>query len=112
MGTDSSGWVEVKRAPDESWTALMPIDSIVYRSYGMFASLFGIRNQGHYFRPIAARRGMPPDATGLFKSEHDAYGGAVGTTWVLWSELSDLTLPRIPPGDAQATSAPTGCVRA
>ena len=47
MGTDISGWVEVKRAPDESWTALMPIDSIVYRPYGMFASLFGIRNQGH-----------------------------------------------------------------
>ena len=55
---------------------------------------------------------MPPDATGLFKSEHDAYGGAVGTTWVLWSELSDLTLPRIHPGDSQATYAPTGSVRA
>jgi hypothetical protein len=80
----------------ESWYDLLPIDDIVYRQYGMFASLFGVRNWGHQravehgrFRAIAPGRGEPHGVSARYRSEREG-NGAVGETWVLWSELAAI----------------------
>jgi hypothetical protein len=95
MGADIWGWVETREDVDQWWQSAIRIRDIVYRQYGMFASLFGLRNGNHgtvtevgRFRAIAPGRGAPPQASGWYTEERDAYGGAVGETWVLWSELA------------------------
>lgn len=96
MGADISGFVETRRAGSEWWDSAIRIDNIVYRQYGMFASLFSVRNGGSEavedgeFKAIAAARGEPPQASEYYETERDAYGGAVGETWVLWSELQQI----------------------
>lgn len=95
MGNDIAGWVEI-RPPEHEWTGAIRISDIVYRQYGMFASLFGVENSGAEarelgrFRAIAAGRGAPPDASYLYEEERDAMGGVVGETWVLWTELAAI----------------------
>lgn len=90
MGADIYGWIETRRADSEWWSSAIRIHDIVYRQYGMFASLFGIRNGGHEgtengeFRAIAAARGEPPGASEDYRSDGNHFG--VGETWVLWSE--------------------------
>lgn len=90
MGADIYGWVEVKHPNigHEHWHAVVMIEDLVDRSPGMFRSLFGHRNHGE-IRPIAKGRGLPPDASVEVKSacEDD---GAVGTTWILWSEIAAI----------------------
>jgi hypothetical protein len=88
MGVDISGWVEFE--PDDApgyWQPLIRIDDLVYRSYGMFASLFGVRNNFHGFHPIAPSRGEPPHCSWLYKQDRAEAGGVVNETWALWSEL-------------------------
>jgi hypothetical protein len=93
MGADIYGWVETRKTGSEWWDAAICIHDIVYRQYGMFASLFGVRNGGDGatengdFRAIAAGRGSPVHASEYYESERDDSGGGVGETWVLWSEL-------------------------
>lgn len=41
MGTDIYGWVETRDPGSEWWDAAVRIHDIVYRQYGMFASLYG-----------------------------------------------------------------------
>ncbi len=97
MGADIHGWVEI-RPRNYRWDAAIIIDEIVYRQYGMFASLFGVRNGGGndqvvavgHFRAIAPGRGEPPEASYFYREERGNYGGAVGETWVLWSELAAI----------------------
>lgn len=94
MGTDIHGFVETRRSDSEWWDAAIRIHNIVYRQYGMFASLFGIRNGGSQviedgeFRAIAPARGEPPHASSYFLSDWNHFG--VGETWVLWSELQQI----------------------
>jgi hypothetical protein len=88
MGVDISGWVEFE--PDDApgyWQPLIRIDDLVHRSYGMFASLVGVRNNTHGFQPIAPNRGEPPHCSWLYKQDRAEAGGVVNETWVLWSEL-------------------------
>ena len=66
MGTDIYGWVETRTPDSEWWDAAIRIDNIVYRQYGMFASLFGICNwnggeagEVGRFRATAPGRGVP-----------------------------------------------------
>jgi hypothetical protein len=94
MGADIWGWVETREPGTNQWDAAFEIHDIVYRHYGMFASLFGLRNgdttvsETGRFRAIAAGRGAPPGASASFVEDRDGYGGAVGETWALWSELA------------------------
>lgn len=93
MGADIHGWVEVPIEGTDQWAAAFEV-GYVDRAYGMFASLFGVRNGAERraseegrFRAIAAARGEPPDASVAYLQDRDANGG-VGETWVLWSELA------------------------
>jgi len=60
MGTDISGWVEIQmmEPPDEYWSTVIIIDSLLGRNYDMFALLFGVRNSAG-FLPLAEQRGFP-----------------------------------------------------
>jgi hypothetical protein len=88
MGTDIRGWVEVVDEQSDGyrqWVGVIKINWLVERDYGMFGNLFGQRNYAE-FSPIAAGRGMPPDA-----SEEVQYAAldraVVNPSWILWSEI-------------------------
>lgn len=88
MGTDISGWVEVVHESNDGyrrWVGVIKVDWLVEHAYGMFGNLFGRRNVGE-FSPIAAGRGMPPDASD--EVQYAALDRAVATpSWILWSEI-------------------------
>jgi hypothetical protein len=80
MSTDIYGWVETHFGDKPEWDAAIRIRPIVHRQYGMFASLFGVRNAGlagssgvmgrgvtavGRFRAIAPGRGAPRAAARL-----------------------------------------------
>lgn len=96
MGTDIYGWVEIRKPGNEWWDSAVQIHHNVHRKYGMFASLFGVRN-GSYeeatavgrFRAIAPGRSEPPGESEWYTREHEG-GGAVGETWALRSELAAI----------------------
>jgi hypothetical protein len=96
VGNDIWGWVEIRPPEHEGWTAAITTQDIVYRQYGMFASLFGVENTGAAarevgrFQAIAAGRGAPPRASHRYVEERDAIGVVVGETWVVWTELADI----------------------
>lgn len=96
MGRDIYGWGETREPNSEWWDSAIRIHDIVYRQYGMFASLFGLRNGSNLvtdvgrFRAIAPGRGKPPGASEFYVEELDNYGGGVGETWVLWRELAAI----------------------
>jgi hypothetical protein len=93
MGADIYGWVETRSPGWPEWESAIRITDIVYRQYGMFASLFGVRNgdpehvtADGRFRAIAPGRGVPADASAYYAQEtHGA-----GQTWALWSELAAI----------------------
>ena len=95
MGTDISGWVDIHTNVSDGWAATIRVDDIAHRSYGMFASLFGVRNGGEgatavgRFRAIAPGRSMPDDASVFCWDEFVADQG-LHATWVLWSELAAI----------------------
>lgn len=93
MGVDIYGWVEVKEPrannPNFSlkWRALMDISLVVERSYAIFGSLFGVRNEDG-FSPIAAGRGFPHDASD--RVLRDSADGAVKPTWLGPEDLAHV----------------------
>jgi len=90
MGTDLIGWVEIRRPDHVTWDGVLRIGPIVGRTYGMFGSLFGVRNEDE-FLPIASNRGIPPDASVEVEKElEDLGGGAVAPTWLLWAEIQSI----------------------
>jgi hypothetical protein len=93
MGADINGWVEVRKSGSEWWEGVIRIKHIVHRQYGMFASLFGVRNGEHgaatahgSFHAIAYDRGTWRSASGAYATEVEG----VGATWALWSELAAI----------------------
>jgi hypothetical protein len=101
--TDIYGWVETRSPPEVYWDAAIQIRHIVHRQYGMFASLFGVRNTSRTstsgyigngvttvgrFRAIAPGRGVPEGASEQYAETFDSAG--IGATWVLWSELAAI----------------------
>ncbi|OXM45360.1 hypothetical protein [Amycolatopsis alba] len=92
MGTDINGVIEYRRASacaghgPGSWAQAIDLDILNdTRNYDAFACLFGVRNFAN-FRPIAADRGLPDDATD-FTVAHMARWGCFGATWIGWSEV-------------------------
>ncbi|MGW0784320.1 hypothetical protein [Streptomyces sp. NPDC002913] len=96
MGTDISGFVEY-RAPqgdeEQTWHTAHDLDSLYEgRDYDAFGCLFGVRNYAN-FRPVAADRGLPTDASttvsARFAQLTEWYGedGLHSTTWITWAEV-------------------------
>ncbi len=106
MGVDISGWVEIRPPVPASWMnrpehgwwyGVVRIHDLVHRNHGMLAGLFGVRNgrsggvaEVGRFRAIAPGRGDPPGASEPYLDERDNYGGQVGETWLLWSEIAAI----------------------
>ncbi|MFJ6634737.1 hypothetical protein ACIQMR_25590 [Streptomyces sp. NPDC091376] len=97
MGTDISGFVECRawHLHDEgghsAWRAAIDLFLLnVTRNYDAFGCLFGVRNYAN-FRPLAADRGLPADASKAVRAELDKLAQwpdqAYGTTWITWAEL-------------------------
>ncbi|HET6356874.1 hypothetical protein [Streptomyces sp.] len=100
MGTDISGFVECRawhlheEEEDAVWRAAIDLFFLnITRNYDAFGCLFGIRNYAN-FRPLAAERGRPVDASETVRSELDALAAwpdqAFGTTWITWTELKTV----------------------
>lgn len=106
MGVDIYGWVEIRESVDNttqvalSWEGLLDINLIVERSYGMFGSLFGVRNEDG-FAPVAAHRGIPFDASTAVR--RDSADGSVSPSWmglddfdsVDWEEVGSHPVERV-----------------
>jgi hypothetical protein len=96
MGTDISGFLEY-RVPqgdqEPGWYCAHDLTSLNdVRNYDAFGCLFGVRNYAN-FRPLAAGRGFPTDASATvsarFAQLTEWYGedGFHGTTWITWAEV-------------------------
>ncbi|WP_203183589.1 hypothetical protein [Streptomyces pratensis] len=99
MGTDISGFVEY-RAPqggqEPPWHTAHDLDSFYEgRNYDAFGCLFGVRNYAN-FRPMAAGRGLPADASATVGArfaqlaEWCGESGLHGTTWITWAEVKTV----------------------
>ncbi|MFE4394948.1 MULTISPECIES: hypothetical protein [Streptomycetaceae] len=94
MGTDINGFIECRAwfLRDEdgkpAWQAAVALDLLnTTRNYDAFGCLFGVRNHAN-FRPLAADRGLPPDASQTVRAAVDTYGTTFyGTTWITWAEV-------------------------
>jgi hypothetical protein len=96
MGTDMSGFLEYRASQDgreAAWYTAHDLDSLNdIRNYDAFGCLFGVRNYAN-FRPLAACRGLPADASATvsarFAQLAEWYGedGFHGTTWITWAEV-------------------------
>ncbi|HLV98878.1 MAG TPA: hypothetical protein VKT82_09400 [Ktedonobacterales bacterium] len=93
MGTDIFGWVECKwewQEDGEPWNAAINVGLLVDRSYDAFGCLFGVRNYAG-FRPIAADRGVPADASAEFKASVTRFPKEVrSSSWITWPEIKAI----------------------
>lgn len=88
MGTDIDGWIECRRMliDDETWEPVMKLGFVyVGRDYQAFRHLFGVRNTANV-QPIAAKRGLPDDASPQVK-EDARFSGLSAHSWISWQEL-------------------------
>ncbi|MFI2114425.1 hypothetical protein ACH489_08150 [Streptomyces rubiginosohelvolus] len=97
MGTDISGFIEYRAPGDDQepvWFGahdLSPLNDDV-RNYDAFGCLFGVRNYAN-FRPLAAGRGFPSDASAALSAQFaqlaEWYGedGFHSATWITWAEV-------------------------
>ncbi|WP_418961121.1 hypothetical protein [Streptomyces tritici] len=98
MGTDIHGFVECRiwgpgLAPDETaWQAAVELSLLgMTRDYEGFACLFGVRDFGGRWRPVAAGRGLPADVSPTARAEHASWGAAAfGATWLGWDEVVEV----------------------
>ncbi|MFJ4467214.1 hypothetical protein ACIP2X_06775 [Streptomyces sp. NPDC089424] len=96
MGTDISGVIEYRASQDgreAAWYTAHGLDPLNNtRNYDAFGCLFGVRNYAN-FRPLAAFRGLPTDASVTLRTRFaqltEWYGedGFHGTTWITWAEV-------------------------
>lgn len=91
VGTDIYGFVECRwdrwlDEDDRRWHAAIDLDHLYNgRSYVAFGCLFGVRDAS--FAPLAADRGLPPDASPEAVADYGGWGGAYGASWITWAEL-------------------------
>jgi hypothetical protein len=83
MGTDITGWVEVKR--NEHWFGVIKINALVKRNYQMFDFLFSGRSDD-YLAALASKRGIPDDCSPEVQT-HIGYGEGHSGTWIGWQEI-------------------------
>ena len=99
MGADISGFVECRawhlheEGEDSVWRAAIDLFFLnITRNYDAFGCLFGVRNYAN-FRPLAADRGLPVDASETVRAELGQLAQwpdqAYGTTWITWAEIKE-----------------------
>ncbi|SEO15374.1 hypothetical protein [Actinacidiphila rubida] len=101
MGTDISGFVECRawRFHEEegeatTWHGVIDLFFLnTTRDYDAFGCLFGVRNYAG-FRPLAADRGMPADASEAVRAELATLARwpdqMYGVTWITWAEVKRI----------------------
>lgn len=98
MGTDIAGIIEVRPWPDlpegVPWEPAIRLDLLnVTRDYDAFGCLFGVRNYAG-FRPLAAGRGLPEDASEptrqAFARTDQGSGIGQQPSWISWSEITAI----------------------
>jgi hypothetical protein len=100
MGVDVCGWIEC-RDPyadldegDERWSPVINIHYLTQgRDYDAFGSLFGegLLGNGSGLRPIAPRRGLPPEVSTQVRVDADrSIDGAFGHSWISWAEIQAI----------------------
>lgn len=100
MGVDVCGWIECQNpdpdldSGDEPWSAAIDIHFLTQgRDYDAFGSLFGegLLGNSSGLRPIAPRRGLPPDVSAQVRADADrSADGASGHSWVTWAEIQAI----------------------
>lgn len=89
MGCDIHSFGEVRSASG-AYTPIVP-GPFKWRTYGMFALIFGVRNNSYGFVPIAANRGLPVDVSVECKAMSDAYGyDSHSHSWISVKELQEF----------------------
>ncbi|MBL1099322.1 hypothetical protein [Streptomyces coffeae] len=106
MGTDIEGFVECRTwgpgldIGETAWYSAIELSMLgMTRDYPAFACLFGVRALSGHWRPVAADRGIPADASTVTRAGHAASGkAAFGATWIGWDEVLavDWDEPAIP----------------
>jgi hypothetical protein len=87
VGTDISGFVEVKREGGW-WQAAVNLDPFVSRNYELFGVLFGTRaGDVPGWAPVAVDRGLPGDADGMTVRSRRCLRNAYGDTHVGADEI-------------------------
>jgi hypothetical protein len=95
VAIDLHGRVECRTsprsAPVATWRSAVDIAALrLPRDYDAFGCLFGVTNYAH-FRPVAAERGLPTDASDDVVAAHAAAGRhAFGATWLSWPEVEAI----------------------
>lgn len=95
MGTDAHGWIELRTEPGLFWRPIVLIDTLPFRDYVVFGSIFGVASGSSdpMREPFAADRGIPADVSAYVKSEIQTEGaGQFHHSWVLWSEVQNTWL--------------------
>lgn len=89
MGCDIHSFGEVRSASGTYETLLT--SPFNWRAYGMFALIFGVRNNSYGFVPIAKNRGLPVDVSVVCKASSDAYGyDSHSHSWISVKELQEF----------------------
>lgn len=89
MGVDIHGFIEVRpQYSMEHWDAVISIGFIAERYYQLFGYLFGVRESGDKFLPVAAGRGMPPHVAEETDLVFQSFGGEA-PTWIGWREFRE-----------------------
>jgi hypothetical protein len=99
MGIDTSGWVEGWDSYNERWFPIVKIHELVGRRPEIRISLFGsynfgVLNEDDEPPPVAAGRGLPPDASRdvVIDSEiEESHSSNFSHTRILWSEIAQTT---------------------
>lgn len=87
MGCDIHSYAEKQQ--NGEWIAL-DVVAFDHRNYGFFGWLADVRNYSSV-KPIAARRGLPKDASNSAKNEFESWGyDAHSVSWVSMSELLSI----------------------
>ncbi|MFG6201416.1 hypothetical protein ACFKCF_54920, partial [Nonomuraea sp. JJY05] len=96
MGADIHGFIECRTwtpgldVGETAWCAAISLKMLVGRDYEAFDCLFGVRSSGHW-RPVAADRGLPQDASETTKAGLAEWGeAAFGVTWLNWDEVTAI----------------------
>jgi hypothetical protein len=87
MGTDISGWVEVKSRGSGRWLAAVDAGTLLDRDYDAFCCVFGATSYAN-FVPIAKGRDIPVDASQRVRADFGDGKWTHGASWVTWGQLA------------------------
>ena len=89
MSTSIRGWIEIYLPEIEEWAAVTNISLLAKQSYNAYGCLFGVRNYSK-FAPVAEERGVPIDASDVFKSETKGLEHHNSPSWITFNEIEAI----------------------